>query len=247
MSEIIKIQELSKVYKGNNFPSLNNLSLNISEGITGILGPNGAGKTTLIHIITGLIKDFNGSVECFEYKLPNKIDKLKPLIGIVPQEIALYQDLTAVENLKFFGSLYKIDKKLISQNIDSYLTDLGLYDRRNDKIKNFSGGMKRRVNLICGLLHQPKLLLLDEPTVGVDVQSKKVILEFLKELNKKGTNIIYTSHLMEDVQLLCDTVNIIDNGELIESDKTDKLITKYENCNNLEDVFVHLTGKALRD
>ena len=247
MSEIIKIQELSKVYKGNNFPSLNKLSLNISEGITGILGPNGAGKTTLIHIITGLIKNFNGSVDCFDNKLPNQLNNLKPLIGIVPQEIALYQDLTAVENLKFFGSLYKIDKKIISQNIDNYLTDLGLYERRNDKIKNFSGGMKRRVNLICGLLHQPKLLLLDEPTVGVDVQSKKVILEFLKELNKKGTNIIYTSHLMEDVQFLCDTVNIIDNGELIESGKTDELINKYENCNNLEDVFVHLTGKALRD
>ncbi len=247
MSEIIKIQAVSKVYKANNFPSLNNLTLNINEGITGILGPNGAGKTTLIHIVTGLIKKFDGEVKCFDFELPKQINKIKPLIGIVPQEIALYDDLTAVENLTFFSSLYRINKKIILQNINNYLTDLGLFERRNDKIKNFSGGMKRRVNLICGLLHKPQLLLLDEPTVGVDVQSKKVILEFLKKLNNKGTNIIYTSHLMEDVQFLCDTVNIIDNGELIECGKTDELITKYENCNNLEDVFVHLTGKALRD
>ena len=247
MTEIINIKNVNKVYKGNNTPALNNFSLAINEGVTGILGPNGAGKTTLIHIITGLIKDFKGELKCFDYKLPQKINKLKPLIGIVPQEIALYEELTAVENLKFFGSLYKIDKKIISQNIENYLTELGLYNRRNDKIKSYSGGMKRRINIICGMLHEPNLLLLDEPTVGVDVQSKKVILDFLKTLSKKGTNIIYTSHLMEDVQFLCDTVSIIDNGKLIESGKIDDLISKYDNCNNLEDVFVHLTGKALRD
>lgn len=247
MENLIDIKNLTKTYKGSNIPALNNFSISINDGINGILGPNGAGKTTLINILTGIIKNFNGDIKCLNYKLPSEIKKIKPLIGIVPQEIALYQELTAMENLNFFSSLYKLNKQSNSENINEFLQQLGLYERRNDKIKTYSGGMKRRVNLICGLLHKPKLLFLDEPTVGVDVQSKKVILDFLKNLNQEGTNIIYTSHLIDDVQFLCNNVYIIDNGSLIDYGQTNDLINKHPNCENLEDVFIKLTGKALRD
>ncbi len=247
MNTIITIRQLNKVYKGNNIPALQNLSLNIDEGITGFLGPNGAGKTTLINILTGLISAFDGEVRCFDFQIPKELQKIKPLIGIVPQEIALYYDLTALENIIFFGSLYKIKTKDIIKKANIFLDELGLYDRRNDKIKTYSGGMKRRINLICGLLHQPKLLLLDEPTTGIDVQSKKVILDFLRKINYQGTNIIYTSHQMEDVENLCDTIKIIDNGRLIADNTMQNLLTEYDGCKNLEDIFIHLTGKQLRD
>lgn len=247
MSIIVDISNLYKTYSKNSNPALNNISLQIESGVNAVLGPNGAGKTTLIKIISGLINNYKGKVNCLDYDLPNQVNRIKPLIGIVPQDIALFQDLTAVENLNFFGNLYGVDGKVINDNIELYLNKLTLYDRRNDKIKDFSGGMKRRINLICGLLHNPKLLLLDEPVVGVDVQTKNVILKFLKDLSTENVNIIYTSHQMEDVEYLCDTVFVIDNGKLIEQGGINSLINKYNDCNNLEEVFIKLTGKALRD
>jgi ABC-2 type transport system ATP-binding protein len=221
--------------------------MKIPYGINGVLGPNGAGKTTLIKILTGVISNFDGYVNILNKHLPGNKKQIKHKIGFVPQEIALYQELTAKENLSFFGSMYSINAKQLNKQIDSYLNILGLYERRNDKIKNYSGGMKRRVNLLAGLLHNPELLILDEPATGIDVQSKKIILEFLKKLNSNGINIIYTSHQMEDIQNICSNIFILDNGNLIESGNIQSLLKKYHKAGNLEDIFIKITGKTLRN
>ena len=192
---IIEIQSLSKRYKDADFFSVNDLSLSVNRGeIFGLLGPNGAGKTTLISILCGLIKPTSGSftINGLTYKSDPKA--IKKIIGVVPQEYALYPTLTAYENLLYFGSMYGLKGKNLKQKINDSLDYLGLIKFANKKIDTFSGGMKRRVNLIAGLLHEPEVLFLDEPTVGVDVHSKNVIIDYLKQINAKGTTMIYTSH-----------------------------------------------------
>jgi len=245
---LIHVSDLNKIYKGSSVTAINNLSLQIRKGcLYGLLGPNGAGKTTTLNILCGLLKPDSGNIDIAGYHLPEQLSDIKRIIGVVPQEIALYQELTALENLKFFGNMYQITPKLLHQQIEMYLKKLGLFHRKKERVKHFSGGMKRRVNLIAGLLHNPKVLFLDEPTVGVDVQSKKVIIDFLKELNASGTTIVYTSHLMEEAQNLCSHITIMDQGMNIVEGEPETLIRKHKGCNNLEDVFIKLTGKALRD
>lgn len=247
MSSIIEIQHLFKKYKDADYFSVNDLSLSIAENeIFGLLGPNGAGKTTLISMLCGLIKPTSGT-----FKIANldysKANKLKQIIGVVPQEYALYPTLTAKENLIFFGSMVGLKGKYLHNKVDSLLERLGLLKFSNKKIHTFSGGMKRRVNLIAGVLHNPKVLFLDEPTVGVDVQSKNVIIEFLKELNQSGTTIIYTSHHLTEAQDFCTKIAIIDNGKIYAEGTSSHLIQSTPNASNLEDVFIALTGKELRD
>ncbi len=245
---VIEIDNLSKKYKDSNYFSLKNFSLSIKENqIFGILGPNGAGKTTLISILCGLIQPTEGNFSLLNLNFKNNSNQLKQLIGVVPQEYALYQTLTAEENLLYFGSMYGIQNNVLKNKVDEYLKIMGLYDFKDKKIENFSGGMKRRINLLAGVLHEPKILFLDEPTVGVDVQSKKVIIEFLHYLNKNNTTIIYTSHHLSEAQELCDTIAIIDNGQLIAKNTPKTLIESVEEARNLEDVFIHLTGNTLRD
>ncbi len=245
---MIQIQQLSKKYKTADFFSVVNLDLEVAEGnIFGLLGPNGAGKTTLISILCSLIKPTSGSFTIDGLTYKNDKNKLKQLIGIVPQEYALYPSLTAFENLVYFGSMYGLKGKKLKTQINEALEKLGLIKFSNKKIETFSGGMKRRINLIASILHEPKVLFLDEPTVGVDVQSKNVIIQHLQDLNKKGTTIIYTSHHLNEAEHFCDNVAIIDHGELIIQGKPQDLILKQENAHNLEDVFLTITGKALRD
>ncbi len=245
---MIHISGLVKTYKNSDVPAVDHLTLQIEKGcLYGLLGPNGAGKTTTLNILSGLLKPDMGEITIAGYHLPGQLTDIKRIIGIVPQEIALYQDLTALENLRFFGHMYQIPDKTLNSRIDTYLKKLGLFNRRKRRIRYYSGGMKRRINLIAGLLHHPAILFLDEPTVGVDVQSKKVILEFLKELNGMGTTMIYTSHLMEEAQDLCDKITIIDMGKNIADGNPEELIRQQDGCRNLEDVFIKLTGKALRD
>ncbi len=245
---LIHVSDLIKTYKGSNIAAIDHLSLQIRRGyLYGLLGPNGAGKTTTLNILCGLLKPDSGDIEIAGYRFPEQLSEIKRIMGIVPQEIALYQELTALENLKFFGNMYQIPRKLLNQQIELYLKKLGLFHRKKDRIKHYSGGMKRRINLIAGLLHDPIVLFLDEPTVGVDVQSKKVIINFLKELNASGTTIIYTSHLMEEAQDLCSHITIMDRGINIAEGEPHELIHKHKGCDNLEDVFIKLTGKALRD
>jgi len=245
---IIKIQKLTKQYQGSDYKSLDEVSFSIKEGeIFGLLGPNGAGKTTLLSILCGLLDPTSGKVQIFENDITNYKQELKKKIGVVPQEYALYPKLTARENLMYFGSMFAIPAKELKELIDAHLDQLGLLPFANKKIKTFSGGMKRRVNLIAGILHQPTLLFLDEPTVGVDVQSKQSITEKLKSLNATGTTIIYTSHHLREAQELCTQVGIIDSGKIIAMDTPSSLISETENARDLEDVFITLTGRGLRD
>jgi len=244
---IIDINNVSKTYRGNAIPAVSNFSINVAQGeIFGLLGPNGAGKSTLLNILSGLLPFEKGDITICGYHLPQQLDKIKPLIGVVPQEIALYPNMTAVENLKIFGGFYGLRKKELKQRIDQLLAYFGLVQSKNRQIKTYSGGMKRRINLIAGLLHQPKVLFLDEPTVSVDVQSKTLILDNLKEINAQGTTIIYTSHYMEEAETLCSRVAFIDEGKLL-CKGTPKDLIQNSGCENLESLYLKLTGKTLRD
>jgi len=249
MNEVlIDIKQLAKRYKDSDFFAVQPLDLSISKKeIFGLLGPNGAGKTTLISMLCGLLKPTSGIFEIDQLNFKNNKKQIQYLIGVVPQEYALYPTLTAFENLMYFGSMYGIKKKDLKIEIDRSLKELGLSKFSNKKIKTFSGGMKRRVNLIAGILHQPKVLFLDEPTVGVDVQSKNVIIQHLKQLNDSGTTIVYTSHHMIEAQDLCTDVAIIDNGKIIAHNTPQELIRSFDNTTNLENVYLSLTGGELRD
>lgn len=248
MSAIISIHNISKQYKDSEYQSLKNVVLEIpKQAIFGLLGPNGAGKTTLLSILCGILKPTSGSYEIDGSSSLQNLSEIKNKIGVVPQEYALYPTLTAFENLMYFGSLYQIPKAELKVRIAEYLTQLGLNDFMHKKIQTFSGGMKRRVNLIAGMLHQPKVLFLDEPTVGVDVQSRATIISYLKELNKNGTTIVYTSHLMAEAEDFCTEIAIIDQGSIFVQGTPKNLIEQVPNAHNLEEVFIALTGKKLRD
>ncbi|TMM58520.1 ABC transporter ATP-binding protein [Maribacter algarum] len=245
---MIQINQLSKKYKGAEGFSVSDLDLNIDKKeIFGLLGPNGAGKTTLISMLSSLIKPTSGSFSINGLTFQENKKELKQLIGIVPQEYALYPSLTAFENLSYFGSTYNLKGNTLKEKIHELLKTLGLSNFANKKISTFSGGMKRRINLIASILHEPKVLFLDEPTVGVDVQSKNVIIEHLKQLNAAGTTMIYTSHHLNEAESFCSRVAIIDNGKIITKGKPKDLVSSYQYARNLEDVFLAITGKALRD
>jgi ABC-2 type transport system ATP-binding protein len=245
---MLQIQQLSKKYKGADYYSVSKLDLDILEGeIFGVLGPNGAGKTTLISMLCSLIKPTSGTFTINNLDYTHNKKELKQLIGIVPQEYALYPSLTAYENLSYFGSMYGLHGKDLKDSIHLYLEKMGLLEFANKKIEIFSGGMKRRINLIASVLHQPKILFLDEPTVGVDVQSKNVIIDHLKQLNKQGTTIVYTSHHLNEAEHFCTRVAIIDHGKIIVKGQPKELIISNEKAHNLEDVFIAYTGKELRD
>lgn len=245
---MIKIEQLSKKYKDADNYSVSNLDLFIPEKeIFGLLGPNGAGKTTLISLLCSLIKPTSGSFTIDGLNYKNNKNELKQRIGIVPQEYALYPALTAFENLSYFGSMYGLKGADLKSKINEDLEILGLSKFANKKVNTFSGGMQRRINLIAGILHEPKILFLDEPTVGVDVQSKNVIIQYLQDLNKKGTTIVYTSHHLNEAESFCSYVAIMDHGKIITEGEPKTLVKHQKDANNLEDVFITLTGKALRD
>src|SRR5690606_23455001 len=168
-------------------------------------------------------------------------------IGVVPQEYALYPTLTAYENLLFFGKLYDIPTKKLKDKIDEGLKEIGLYDFKNKRIETFSGGMKRRINLLSAILHNPKVLFVDEPTVGVDIQSKEALIKILKDLNQQNTTILYTSHHLNEAEILCSRVGVLDKGNIILEGPTQQLLQTFEGKNSLEKVFLHLTGSDLRD
>lgn len=245
---IIEIKNLTKRYKGSDEDALKGITLDIYPNeIFGLLGPNGAGKTTTISILCGLFVPTGGEIHIDGFDLRNDLGQIKRIIGVVPQDIALYPTLTALENLTFFANMYGLKGKSLKEMILDRLTVFGLERFANKKISSFSGGMKRRVNLIAGLLHNPKILFLDEPTAGIDVQSKIVILEFLHEINQQGTTIIYTSHYMEEAENLCSRVSIIDHGVLVSTGNPKELVANHPEFKNLENLFLHLTGKGLRD
>ncbi|MDR2802301.1 MAG: ABC transporter ATP-binding protein [Prevotellaceae bacterium] len=248
MHAAIAIKNLKKTYRGNACPAIDGLSLSIAQGtIFGLLGPNGAGKTTLINTLCGLRSFDEGEINIHGYSLPAQWKEIKPLIGFVPQEIALYPMLTAYENLKVFGGIFGLSGAALDNHINEMLSLFGLEQSKHRYLKNFSGGMKRRINLIAGILHQPKILFLDEPTVGVDVQSKTVILENLRKINRQGTTIIYTSHYMEEAEMLCSRVAFIDEGKVVCEGNPAEMIRQQPDCASLEMLYLQLTGKKLRD
>jgi len=211
---ILEVKHLIKRYR--DFLALDHISLGVREGeIFGLLGPNGAGKTTTIRILSGLAGYDGGEVKILGKELVRHEMEIKRQIGVVPQEIAVFEDLTAYENLDYFGRLYGLRGKELKERIDETLAFVGLADRRKELPKHFSGGMKRRLNIGCAILHRPKLLIMDEPTVGIDPQSRNHILESVRALNRMGSTIIYTSHYMEEVEELCDRIAILDHGRVI--------------------------------
>ncbi|WP_372753665.1 ABC transporter ATP-binding protein [Labilibaculum sp.] len=213
---------LSKSYQ--NIIALTNVSLSIKEGeLYGLLGPNGAGKTTTINILSSLLKPDSGEILYQEKSLYQNLKECKKMIGLVPQEIALYDDLTAIENLNFWGKLYGIKGKELHSKTEELLKFLGLWDRKKDKIKTYSGGMKRRINIAAALLHDPKIVFMDEPTVGIDPQSRNLIFEVIQELHSRGLTMIYTTHYMEEAERLCDRIGIIDEGRIIAEGSLDQL------------------------
>lgn len=248
MQPVIQINDLAKKYRDAEFYSLDHFSLEIHEGeIFGLLGPNGAGKSTLIAILCGLIEPTSGDFSICGLNYRDHAFALKKAIGVVPQEYALYPTLTARENLLYFGAMYGLKGKDLKEKVANSLDFLGLSRFADKKVETFSGGMKRRVNLIAGILHQPRVLFLDEPTVGVDVHSKNAIIEYLLQLNQNGTTILYTSHHLAEAQDFCTDIAIVDQGRVFAKNTPAGLIAQTPGAKDLEDVFLSLTGKGLRD
>jgi ABC-2 type transport system ATP-binding protein len=302
MPSILEAKVLVKKY--GDFTAVNGISFDIIEGeIFSLLGPNGAGKTTTISMLSTLYIPTSGDAIIGGHSITREPMAVRNLIGVVPQDLALYEDLTARENLSFWGQMYGLSGKTLNARIDEVLEQIGLADKAKQRVKTYSGGMKRRVNIGVGLLHRPKLLFMDEPTVGIDPQSRRAILDAVKNLNRQGMTVLYTTHYMEEAEELSDRVGIIDHGELIaigtqaeltkqvgemetlilhvgENDDPERLaaavrttvsvivpeaeealapvVTKANELNvkihsidmrepNLEAVFLHLTGRALRD
>lgn len=214
MSSILHVQNLEKKY--GDFTAVKGISFDIQDGeIFSLLGPNGAGKTTTISMLSTLYTPTSGDATIGGYSITKNPMAVKQIIGVVPQEIALYEDLTARENLVFWGQMYGLSGKSLNARLDEVLEQIGLTDKARNKVKTYSGGMKRRVNIGVGLLHKPRLLFMDEPTVGIDPQSRRAILDTVKDLNQQGMTVLYTTHYMEEAQELSDRVGIIDHGELI--------------------------------
>ena len=220
---MLEVRDLRKNYGATQ--ALAGISFTVQTGeMFGLLGPNGAGKTTLMSIISGLLDADSGKVFLAGQEFARRDRQLRRLIGIVPQDLAIYLELTARENLRFFGQLYGLTGNDLEQRIEQILTAIGLADRADHRAATFSGGMQRRLNLGAALVHTPKILLLDEPTTGVDPQSRNHIFEEVRALNAQGMTIVYTSHYMEEVQSLCPRIGIIDHGRLVACDTVQNLL-----------------------
>jgi ABC-2 type transport system ATP-binding protein len=211
---IVKLDQVTK--KFGDVTAVDKVSLEIEEGeIFGLLGPNGAGKSTAINMITGLLTPDGGSISIFDKDVRKDRMVTKSYVGIVPQDVAIYEDLTSLENVKFFAGLYGLRGKELEAAALEALEFTGLSEKKNQFPKSFSGGMKRRLNIACAIAHKPKLIIMDEPTVGIDPQSRNHILQSVKKLNETGSTIIYTSHYMEEVEEICTRIAIMDHGKVI--------------------------------
>jgi ABC-2 type transport system ATP-binding protein len=231
--DIVKIKKLTK--KFGSFTAVDNIDLSIKEGeIYGLLGPNGAGKSTTINMICGLITTTEGSIEILGKDNQKHSGFTKRNIGVVPQDIAVYEDLTCIENVKFFASLYEIRGEALKKKAHEALEFVGLSDKAKSFPAEFSGGMKRRLNIACAIAHTPKLIIMDEPTVGIDPQSRNHILESVKKLNEKGCTIIYTTHYMEEVEAISTQISIIDHGKVIAGGTKEELKGIVTNKNTVE-------------
>ncbi len=214
MTSILEVHDLVKNY--GDFTAVKGITFDIKDGeIFSLLGPNGAGKTTTVSVLSTLYTPTAGDAMLAGYSVTKEPMAVRKVIGVVPQDLALYEDLTAHENLIFWGQMYGLSGQILSNRVNEVLEQIGLTDKAKNRVKTYSGGMKRRVNIGVGLLHKPRLLFMDEPTVGIDPQSRRAILDTVKDLNRQGMTVLYTTHYMEEAQELSDRVGIIDHGELI--------------------------------
>jgi ABC-2 type transport system ATP-binding protein len=232
---MIKADNLKKRY--GNTVALDNVSFEVQKGETfGLLGPNGAGKTTTIKLLCGLLKPDSGMVT-LDGKTDPCLVEVRLSLGMVPQTLAIYEELSAEENLHFFGRIYGLGGRRLKERVKDCLEIAGLAQRSKERVSKYSGGMKRRLNMVCSLLHEPPLLLLDEPTVGVDPQSRNLIFETIEAMRKRGRTIIYTTHYMEEAQRLCDRVAILDQGRILDMDSVENLIVKHGGPSHIEAEF----------
>ncbi len=241
----IIIDRLVKKY--SDVTAIDDLSLQVNKGeLFGLLGPNGAGKTTTINVLCGLLKPTSGSAIVGGYDVQKEPAKVKELIGVCPQDTPVYPYLTGKENAEFFGSLQGMPKEKLKKNVNTLLQKLDLLDDSKRRVGKYSGGMKRRLNLIIALVHDPEIAFLDEPTVAMDPQSRRTVWDFIRDLKKNGKTVILTTHYMEEAEVLCDRVGIIDHGKLIALGAPTDLMREYK-VKNLEDVFIQLTGRKIRE
>ncbi len=248
MNKLLEVNNLSKSYGEKQV--VQKITFEISDGeILGFIGPNGAGKSTTIKMLIDVEARDDGDILFQGVKIGKEMKSFKKSIGVVPQEIAVYEDISAYENVKFFCSLYGYHGKELKGRVKEALEFVGLWERKGELPTKFSGGMKRRLNIACSIAHSPKLLIMDEPTVGIDPQSRNHIMEAIKTLNSRGTTVVYVSHYMEEIEAICDRVLIIDHGVIMEDMEKEQLKDKYKSqgCNSLEEIFLTITGTELRD
>jgi len=242
------VQDLHKSFDGNK--AVNGISFTIDKGeIFGLLGPNGAGKTTTIRLLSTVLEPDRGDATLRGHSIRHDPQAVRSLIGVCPQELSLYQDLSALDNMVFFGRMVGLNGREARSQAMIYLELVGLAERAKGKVSKFSGGMKRRINLVIALMGHPKLLFLDEPTVGIDPQSRNNIYETIENFCHEGMTILYTTHYMEEADRLCQRVAIMDGGEIVSMDTPHKLKSQIGSPDEvtLEDVFLKLTGRSLRD
>ena len=248
----VNVMNLVKTF--GKFEAVKGVSFTIGKGeIFGLLGPNGAGKSTTINMMCGYLAPTSGDTTIEGISVTKEPLRVKRMIGVVPQEIALYKDLTSLENLDFFGQIYGMPTKERRERAEQVLRFVGLYERRKEPIKNFSGGMQRRINMAVAMIHQPDFLLLDEPTVGVDPQSRENIFDTIEKLRDQGVTILYTTHYMEEAERLCNHIAIMDEGRIIAMGTLEQLLAlrdqnrEVQRPHGLQELFIQLTGKTLRD
>jgi len=246
--EFLVVKDLHKSF--NEFKAVNGVSFSINKGeIFGLLGPNGAGKTTTIRMLSTVLQSDSGDITIGGHSVRNEAEAVRNIIGVCPQDLALYEDLSALDNMVFFGRMAGMGGKEAHEQAMTNLKLMGLVERAKGKVAKFSGGMKRRINLAIALMGHPQLLFLDEPTVGIDPQSRNNIYENILGLQKKGMTILYTTHYMEEADRLCQRVAIMDGGQIISMDTPYHLKSQIGSPEKvtLEDVFLKLTGRSLRD
>jgi len=241
----IVIDNLTKKFE--DVTAVDGLGLEIGKGeLFGLLGPNGAGKTTIINVLCGLLEPTSGSASVGGYNVQEDPERVKELIGVCTQETAVFPYLTGRENVQLFGNLYAMPKEELRRNTDELLEKMSLAEDADRRVGKYSGGMRRRINLIMALAHDPEIAFLDEPTVGMDPQSRHAVWGFIRELKQKGRTVILTTHYMEEAEELCDRVGIIDHGKLIALGSPGQLKEKF-GVRNLEEVFIQLTGRRIRE
>lgn len=243
----VVLKDVVKKYDTNRI-SVDHLNLTVQQGeVFGLLGPNGAGKSTTIHVMCGLLPFDHGTIHIDGLSVKQSPIEVKKRIGVVPQDLAIYEELTAWDNVVFFAKLYGLKGKELLDRVEESLRFVGLLDRAKDNPKEFSGGMKRRLNIACAITHGPKLIIMDEPTVGIDPQSRNHILESVRELNRRGSTIIYTSHYMEEVSAISDRIGIMDQGHLVAIGTEEELKKRVEHEEKIIITPQYLNEEAIRE